>query len=134
MVKVVLRMLYGSRVHPITGQTQDHDGIDIVADRGTEVLASKDGTVIVSSYESTYGNYVVLDHGDGQTTLYAHLSECKVSQGDTVDQGQVIGLVGATGQATGPHLHFEIRESGIPVDPLALLDIETVHIDVGKIG
>lgn len=126
--KIVLSMLYGSRIHPITGKSQDHDGIDIVADRGTEVLASKGGVVVASSFESTYGNYVVISHGGEQSTLYAHLSQRNVSQGDTVDRGQVIGLVGSTGQATGAHLHFEVWKDGSHVDPLSVLNVERVYV------
>lgn len=128
MDKIVLSMLYGSRIHPITGKSQDHNGIDIAADKGTEVLASKGGVVVTSSFEGTYGNYVVLSHGDGRNTLYAHLSQRNVSQGDTVDQGQVIGLVGSTGKATGAHLHFEVWEDGSRVDPLGVLDVESVYV------
>lgn len=128
MEKILLSTLYGSRVHPITGKSSSHNGIDIVAERGTDVLASRGGVVTVSGYEGTYGNYVVISHGDGQSTLYAQMSQRKVSEGDTVDQGEVIGLVGSTGASTGPHLHFEVRQDGACVDPLGVLELESVYL------
>lgn len=128
MDKILLSMLYGDRVHPVTGETRSHSGIDIVADKGTEILASKSGVVTVSGYEGAYGNYVVISHGDGQSTLYAHMSERKAGEGDTVVQGQVIGLVGSTGASTGAHLHFEVREENAWIDPLSVLDLEMVYL------
>lgn len=98
---------YGWRTHPITGRQHLHGGIDIAAPNGTPILASKAGVVVISQYGSSYGNYVVLSHPDGTRTLYAHMSQRNVSPGDTVSQGQTIGLVGSTGSSTGNHLHFE---------------------------
>lgn len=118
----VLSSLYGSRPDPFTGRPDNHTGIDIPAARGTPIYASKSGVVITSVYGSgsswSYGNYVVVAHSDGTSTLYAHMSSRAVSQGQTVKQGDVLGYVGTTGNSTGNHLHFEIRVNGSRVDPL----------------
>jgi murein DD-endopeptidase MepM/ murein hydrolase activator NlpD len=82
------------------------------------IYASKAGTVIVSQYSSSYGHYVVISHGSGNTTLYGHMSSRKVKVGDVVKQGQTIGISGSTGNSTGPHLHFEIMENGQIINPL----------------
>jgi len=94
-----------------------HGGIDIGAPRGTNVVAADSGTVITSTSGGSYGNYVVISHGNGITTLYAHLSSRSVKVGDTVSKGQVVGQVGSTGNATGAHLHFEVSVNGSRVDP-----------------
>ena len=98
---------FGWRTPPITGRRNLHGGIDIAAPNGTPIMASKAGVVVISQYGSSYGNYVVLSHPDGTRTLYAHMSQRNVSAGDTVRQGQTVGLVGSTGSSTGNHLHFE---------------------------
>lgn len=98
---------FGWRTHPITGRQHLHGGIDIAAPNGTPIMASKAGVVVISQYGSSYGNYVVISHPDGTRTLYAHMSQRNVSAGDTVRQGQTVGLVGSTGSSTGNHLHFE---------------------------
>lgn len=98
---------FGWRTHPITGRQNLHGGIDIAAPNGTPIMASKTGVVVISQYGSSYGNYVVISHPDGTRTLYAHMSQRNVSAGDTVRQGQTVGLVGSTGSSTGNHLHFE---------------------------
>lgn len=98
---------FGWRTHPITGRQHLHGGIDIAAPNGTPILAAKAGVVVLSQYGASYGNYVVLSHPDGTRTLYAHMSQRSVSAGETVRQGQTIGLVGSTGSSTGNHLHFE---------------------------
>ena len=112
-----LSSLFGYRIHPITGEAHSHTGIDIPAPGNTPILACKSGQVVTSAYHYSYGNYVVIDHGNGNSTLYAHMSSRAVSEGDMVTQGQVIGYVGATGNTTGPHLHLEVRENGQRVDP-----------------
>lgn len=117
-----LSSLYGSRPDPITGRADNHTGIDIPAARGTPIYASKSGVVTTSVYGSgsswSYGNYVVVSHSDGTSTLYAHMSSRAVSEGQTVSQGDVVGYVGTTGRSTGNHLHFEIRVNGSRTDPL----------------
>jgi murein DD-endopeptidase MepM/ murein hydrolase activator NlpD len=114
-----LTSYFGWRIHPIYGYEKYHSGIDIGASYGTNVLAADGGTVIISDYDAGgYGNYVVISHGNGLTTLYGHMSTVYVSAGDTVSQGDVIGLVGSTGASTGPHLHFEVAIYGERTDPL----------------
>lgn len=110
--------LSGSRVHPVTGEKRGHSGVDIAAPEGTSVLAALGGVVVASGFDAVYGNYVELTHENGLSTLYAQLSAREVEAGETVDQGQVIGTVGSTGTATGPHLHFEVTQDGTLVDPL----------------
>jgi murein DD-endopeptidase MepM/ murein hydrolase activator NlpD len=101
---------------------ENHDGIDIAAPKGTQVFASRSGHVIYSGNKiSGYGNMVIVRHPDSYATVYAHLSKILVSKGQFVSRGQKIGRVGATGRATGPHLHFEVRNRSYPTDPLALL-------------
>jgi len=110
---------FGTRLHPILGVYKSHNGIDIGAGYGTAVLAAADGTVITASYDAGgYGNYIIIDHRDGNKTLYAHMSQLNVGAGQTVTQRQTIGLVGSTGMSTGPHLHFETYVNGVRVDPL----------------
>ena len=108
---------FGYRIHPITGVAHSHTGIDIPASGGTPILAAKSGQVVTSAYHYSYGNYVVIDHGNGNSTLYAHMSSRAVSESQMVTQGQVIGYVGTTGSSTGNHLHFEVRDNYTRVDP-----------------
>jgi murein DD-endopeptidase MepM/ murein hydrolase activator NlpD len=107
---------FGHRICPYHGR-ELHSGLDISASAGTPIRAALSGTVVKSCYSSSYGNYTVIDHGNGMTTTYAHQSQRLVQAGDTVEAGQVIGLVGSTGNATGPHLHFEVRVNGELQDP-----------------
>ena len=112
----------GTRNTGIKGASTNHKGVDIGGvGYNTNILAAKAGVVITSKYSSSYGNYVVISHGKGNTTLYAHLSSRKVKEGDTVTQGQVIGISGSTGISSGPHLHYEITENGVRVNPLDYL-------------
>lgn len=110
---------YGMRKHPILKKYKMHTGIDIDANKGDPIVAANNGTVIIAKYQSGYGNTVVIDHGGGITTLYAHCSKLLVKVGDEVKAGQKIALVGSTGLSTGPHLHFEVRKDGKTRDPLA---------------
>ncbi|MGI6684638.1 MAG: M23 family metallopeptidase [Bacillota bacterium] len=110
---------FGTRLHPILGVYKTHSGIDIGAGYGTAVLAAADGAVATAAYDAGgYGNYIIIDHGNGNMTLYAHMSQMSVGVGQTVKQGQTIGFVGSTGMSTGPHLHFEVYVGGTRVDPL----------------
>ncbi|MGO5029980.1 murein hydrolase activator EnvC family protein [Candidatus Agathobaculum pullicola] len=108
---------YGYRVHPIYGTVKFHAGEDIPASHGAEILAAASGTVTTAGWVSGYGNYTVIDHGGGTMTAYGHQSSIIVSVGQYVEQGQVIGYVGSTGNSTGPHLHFEVYQNGSTVDP-----------------
>ena len=118
---LTLTSAFGYRIHPISGQPHSHTGIDVSAAGGTPIYAAKGGQVIMSEYGSgvnwSYGNFVVIDHGDGTTTLYAHMSSWAVSEGQMVTQGQTIGYVGNTGNSKGNHRHLEVRVNGQRVDP-----------------
>lgn len=109
---------FGRRVHPVYGTVKVHNGLDIGGPNGCNIVAANSGTVIVSEYSSSYGNYIVINHGGGVTTLYAHMSARLVSVGANVTKGQVIGKEGSTGVSTGPHLHFEVAVNGVRCDPL----------------
>lgn len=109
---------YGGRIHPITGIATNHAGIDIGASYGSSVYAAASGVVVQAGWNGGYGNYILVNHGNGYMTAYAHMSQLKVSSGDTVVQGQVIGLVGSTGTSTGNHLHFEVYVGSSRTDPL----------------
>ena len=99
-----------------------HSGIDIPADQGAVILAAADGTVTETGFDAARGNYLVLDHGDGLTTLYAHCRNVDVKEGDTVKVGEMVAAVGSTGMSTGPHLHFEVRQDGEAQNPVAYFD------------
>jgi murein DD-endopeptidase MepM/ murein hydrolase activator NlpD len=108
---------FGWRSNPFGGGPEFHQGLDIAAPSGTTVTAAASGTVIMAQWYGGYGNYILIDHGGGYSTGYGHLSAMYVSSGQAVQRGQAIGAVGSTGQSTGPHLHFEVRIAGKPVDP-----------------
>lgn len=107
-----VRSKFGYRNHPVTGVYKLHTGVDISAPNGTPIYAAQSGTVIIAGYSSAWGNYVVINHGNGITTLYAHMSKILTTKGATVSAGQQIGKVGSTGYSTGNHLHFEVRQNG----------------------
>jgi murein DD-endopeptidase MepM/ murein hydrolase activator NlpD len=109
---------YGNRKNPITHKYSLHTGIDIAAPKGTPVVAANNGKIIISGWNTAYGNYIVISHGGGQTTLYGHMSKLLVKKGEEVKRGDKIGLVGSTGWSTGPHLHFEISINGKTVNPM----------------
>ncbi len=117
----VLTSAFGNRINPVTGTKAFHSGIDLAAPHGTPVYACAAGTVTEISYSELYGNYIIIEHPGGRESLYGHLSEIKVSLNESVLIGAVIGSVGSTGQSTGPHLHFEIHENGIPRNPEGLI-------------
>ena len=109
---------YGYRIHPTTGQYKFHNGVDLANDQGTPIYAARSGKVTVATYGGTYGNYVTINHGDGYSSLYAHMTRYVVHKGDTVKKGQLIGYMGSTGRSTGPHLHFSIFYNGSSVNPM----------------
>lgn len=109
---------FGWRVHPILGYERFHSGTDFGADYGSTIRAANAGIVIYAGWYGGYGNAVVIDHGNSITTLYGHASELYVAEGQVVQRGQAIAAVGSTGLSTGPHLHFEVRQDGEPVDPM----------------
>ncbi|MBR6237171.1 MAG: peptidoglycan DD-metalloendopeptidase family protein [Firmicutes bacterium] len=110
--------VFGMRLHPILGYWKMHTGIDIGARKETEILCAADGTVIRTASSNGYGNYVMVDHGGGIVTLYAHSCKILCKVGDKVKRGDVLALVGSTGMSTGPHIHFEVRKNGAYQDPL----------------
>jgi murein DD-endopeptidase MepM/ murein hydrolase activator NlpD len=112
---------FGERIDPLNGEGAFHSGMDIAAPTGTEVMAAADGMVLSASPEPGYGNAILLDHGNGMTTKYGHLSEIDVVVGQEVKRGQVIGAVGSTGRTTGPHLHYEVHVHDTPVNPATYL-------------
>ena len=110
---------FGWRTHPVHGDRRLHAGVDIAAPHGSPIRAAAAGTVVAAGRRGGYGLLVEIDHGTGQRTRYAHASRLHVAAGDRVGRGQPIAAVGATGTATGPHLHFELRLDGRPVDPVS---------------
>ena len=114
---------YGPRVHPINGNKSFHYGVDLAAGMSTEIYATKSGTVTGATYGEANGYYVTINHGDGYSSIYAHMTNYVVSVGDSVKQGQLIGYVGTTGWSTGPHLHFEILYNGSNVNPMNYISL-----------
>lgn len=112
---------YGNRTHPVYGTVRLHAGVDLAGATGTPIRASRGGTVAFVGWMSGYGQTVILYHGDGLGTLYAHLSSFAVAQGTSISQGATVGGVGMTGTATGPHLHFEVRRNGTPQNPCGFI-------------
>ena len=112
---------FGLRKHPVLGYSRMHTGIDIGAGYGASILAANNGTIKMAAYEGGYGNAIIIDHGGGIISLYGHCSSLLVREGNKVNAGDIIAKVGSTGISTGPHLHFEIRVNGDPVDPLNYL-------------
>ncbi len=109
---------YGMRRHPVSRHARHHGGIDLAAPEKSHVRAVLDGTVVFSGTYAGYGKLITIEHARGRTTLYGHLGDVLVNLGQRVSAGDIIGRVGSTGIATGPHLHFEWRENGKPVDPM----------------
>ena len=119
----MLTSAYGYRIHPITGNYTFHNGVDLAAGTGTEIYATKSGTVTTAEENYVYGNYVVINHLDGYSSLYGHMTRFTVSEGDYVEQGELIGYVGSTGWSNGPHLHFTIYYNGSSVNPMNYISI-----------
>ena len=113
---------FGPRTNPITKANENHKGLDLSAPTGSGIFAAADGTVELAQKSSTYGNYIIINHTGGLKTLYAHCSKLLVKQGEKVSKGQVIALVGSTGQSTGPHLHFEVILNDKNLNPQWLIN------------
>ncbi len=127
---LALTSKFGWRINPITGEAGNfHNGVDLANDESTPVYAAKNGTVVQVSGTGGYGNHVRLDHGDGFTTLYAHLQRYIVSEGETVSGGQLIGYMGSTGNSTGPHLHFSVFNGSEYVDPMIYISAAALSKD-----
>lgn len=114
---------FGLRMHPILHRPIRHNGIDFGTGSGVPVYSTADGIVTEACYNRSYGNYLVINHGNEISTVYAHLSRITRHKGDRVNHGEIIGYTGCTGLCTGPHLHYEIRENGVPVDPQTYLSV-----------
>lgn len=113
---------YGGRVHPISGKYKGHKGVDIPGKRGTRIKAVAGGVVIKSERVTGYGNMVEIKHADGLTTLYGHNKKNIVKKGDIIEKGDTVALLGSTGRSTGPHVHFEVRKLGNPVNPMRYIN------------
>ena len=127
----VLTSRFGQRIDPINGQSAYHQGVDIRGRMGSDVKATAGGTVIIQTYDKGNGRYVVLDHGNGFRTKYAHLKKSLVQKGDTVARGQVVGLVGNSGRSTGPHVHYEIQYDDKIINPTRFVRIAK-YLNKGK--
>ena len=112
---------FGGRSHPITGVWHNHGGTDIAAPNGTDILSSNDGVVIFAGFHWSYGNYIIVDHGGGIATLYAHCSRLLAGEGQPVSKGEAIAKIGSTGESTGNHLHYEVRVNGVRKNPMEYL-------------
>lgn len=118
LASAALSSRFGARFHPILGGWRQHSGVDLAAPIGTPVVAPSPGLVVAAQWWGGYGLFVAVDHGKGVQTRYGHLSQLAVYPGQQVALGQVVGYVGSTGNSTGPHLHYEMRFNGQPLDPL----------------
>jgi len=118
----ILTSDFGERASPFTGKKSYHPGIDLAAPAGSPVMACASGKIKSISYSNMYGNHIIISHTDGRESLYGHLSKVYVSLNESIKSGTIIGAVGSTGMSTGPHLHFEIREHGIPKNPVKYIE------------
>jgi len=116
-----LMSTYGSRMDPFSGEGKFHSGVDLQAPMGTPVKASADGVIMIAGWSGGYGKMVLVDHGNGMQTMYAHLSRVYTVPGQEVRQGQIVGYSGSTGRSTAPHLHYEVRVGGTPINPYPYL-------------
>jgi murein DD-endopeptidase MepM/ murein hydrolase activator NlpD len=121
---------FGDRSDPLSGEGGFHAGVDLTATMGTPVYAAADGIVSAAQFANRYGRAILIDHGHGMTTLYAHLSNFEIVPGEEIRRGQLIGHSGASGRVSGPHLHFEVRQGGSPVNPARFLSRSTVLTQV----
>ena len=110
---------FGYRRHPILGISKMHEGLDFTAPRGTPIYASANGTVVHAGVRGGYGNTVIINHGNGYETLYAHMSKLNTTLESKVKRGQIIGYVGSTGMSSGPHLHYEVKKDEVKVNPIS---------------
>ena len=129
MEKIRVSSFYGLRNHPILHYQKLHKGIDFAVSKGTKIYAVEDGTVIFSEKSGGYGNLIKIDHGEGYMSAYAHLNSFVVESGDVVSKGTLIAYSGNTGRSTGPHLHFEMRKYGNPINPVFTLDYFKLALD-----
>lgn len=120
---------YGMRTHPVLGGQRKHNGIDLAAPTGTPVYATADGLISRAERFSSYGNYIQIEHGGELQTRFGHLSGFAVTAGEQVRKGQLIGFVGTTGRSTGPHLHYEVRLAGLPVDPRPYMQTQLALVE-----
>jgi len=118
---------FGQRMHPVLKVKKHHDGIDIAAPEGQSVCASEDGQILYTGFNKGFGKMIKIGHSNNFTTVYAQLNDILVETGNIVKQGEKIGTVGATGLSTAPHLHFEIRINGEPVNPADYIDLRNVN-------
>ncbi len=130
LAKLNLTSEYGMRTHPVLRRRAKHNGVDLAAPRGTPVYATADGLVARADRFGSYGNYIQIEHGGELQTRFAHLSGFEVAAGDRVKKGDLIGYVGSTGRSTGPHLHYEVRISGEPVNPIPYMTGEVALADL----
>lgn len=119
-----LSSAFGWREHPVDGEEKFHNGVDLAVNTGTAVKAFAGGIVEYIGDSPIYGNYLQIDHGNGVTSFYAHCDSLCVQQGQTVTVGETVALSGATGNATGPHLHFELKRNGVRLNPLYYIDLD----------
>jgi murein DD-endopeptidase MepM/ murein hydrolase activator NlpD len=119
---------FGMRRHPLLGYSRFHKGLDFGAPQGAPIVAATDGVVSFAGPHGGHGNYVMINHGGGMATAYAHMSRIAARPGQRVAQGQVIGYVGSTGLSTGPHLHYEVYKNGVAIDPRSISFITTAQL------
>lgn len=131
---MALTSRFGTRSDPFTGRRARHNGIDVPNPTGTPIYATADGTVGRAQWVGGYGNYVEINHGNEMQTRYGHMSARAVEPGASVRRGQIIGYVGSTGRSTGPHLHYEVRIAGVPVNPLPFIADDGVMVAVANQG
>lgn len=121
LAELTVNSPFGWRFHPLSEELSFHGGLDLAGEEGDPVRAALGGVVTTAKYSQSYGNYLIIDHHNGFATLYAHCSRLLAKEGDTVRRGELVAEVGATGDVTGPHLHWEVRLNGVCLDPAGAL-------------